>query len=91
MASADSLAIDLSDNSVDGFWKTIHTMQWCSGKFSFVGTLAWYYRYRGEENGGGGGVGSARLNVVLTMIKIHLQIRGGGVIYEIKHPAYVAV
>ena len=33
--------------------------QWCSGKFSLVGTLAWHYgrisyRYRG--GGGGGGV-----------------------------------
>ena len=40
-------------------------MQWCSGKFSLVGTLTWHYghipnRYRG---GGGGGVPESFLKV----------------------------
>ena len=28
--------------------------QWCSGKFSLVGTLAWYYGYIPIVIGGGG-------------------------------------
>ena len=50
-------------------------IQWCSGKFSLVGTLAWHYghisyRYRG---GGGGGFMNE-----LSRVKIHVQTWGGG-------------
>ena len=29
--------------------------QWCSGEFSLVGTLAWYYGHIPYRYGGGGG------------------------------------
>ena len=54
--------------------KYVH-VQWCSGKFSLVGTLAWHYghlpyRYRG---GGGGG---ARVNGHVSKEKIRVQTWG---------------
>ena len=48
----------------------LRSHQWCSGKTSLVGTLAWHdyghisYRYRG---GGGGGLNE------LSRVKIHVQ------------------
>ena len=37
---------------------SIYPIQWCSGKFSLVGTLAWHYGhipYRYQSGGGGSG------------------------------------
>ena len=50
-----------SDTDVQTLQEDLRIMsgwQWCSGKFSLVGTLAWHYchipyRYRGGGGGGG--------------------------------------
>ena len=42
---------------------SIYPIQWCSGKFSLVGMLAWHYGhipYR-YQSGGGGGVVNSRV------------------------------
>ena len=43
-------------------------VQWCIGKFSLVGTLAWHdYVYIPNRSGGGGGLKSGHLKIVQTL------------------------
>ena len=44
------------DEKINSDSKYGHHIQWCSGKFSLVGTLTWHYGHIPYRYQGGGGV-----------------------------------